>query len=68
MISRHPHTTADDAMAPLVALLARQANTMMPALVKGLQATLGAARTGALLQTMIKINEGGLSAAIRKGE
>ena len=45
-------------MAPLVALLARQASTMMPALVNGMQATLGAARTGALLQAMIKINEG----------
>ena len=56
--SRHPHTTADDAMAPLVALLARQPTVMMPALVKGLQATLGAPRTGALLQAMIKINEG----------
>ena len=68
-VRRHPHTTTEDAMAPLVALLARQPSTMLPAMVKGLQTTLGAARTGALLQTMIKINEGGLSAAaIRKGE
>jgi hypothetical protein len=52
-ISRAPYTLPADAMAPLAALLARQPNAMVPALVAALEDRMGSVRAYRLIQQIM---------------